>query len=52
MIMHSFKTLFKNYDTYETLVQKTFYWEFPGGPMVRTQCFHCCGPGFDPWSGN
>ena len=38
--MHSFKTLFKNYDTYETLVQKTFYWEFPGGPMVRTQCVH------------
>ena len=20
-------------------------WEFPGGPVVRTQCFHCLGPG-------
>ena len=22
--------------------------EFSGGPVVRTQCFHCCGPGFHP----
>ena len=28
------------------------YGEFPGGPVVRTQHFHCRGPGFDPWSGN
>ena len=27
-------------------------WEFPGGPVVRTPCFHCRGHGFDPWSGN
>ena len=20
-------------------------WEFPGGPGVRTQCFHCGSPG-------
>ena len=20
--------------------------------MVKTQCFHCRGPGLDPWSGN
>ena len=26
--------------------------EFPGSPVVRTPCFHCRGPGFDPWSGN
>ena len=26
--------------------------EFPGGPVVRTPCFHCWGPGFKPWSGN
>ena len=25
--------------------------EFPGGPVVRTQRFHCCGPGFNLWSG-
>ena len=25
--------------------------EFPGGPVVRTPCFHCWGPGFNPWSG-
>lgn len=23
-------------------------WEFPGGLQVRTLCFHCRGPGFDP----
>ena len=23
-------------------------WEFPGGPMVRTQRFHCWGPGSVP----
>ena len=25
---------------------------FPGGPVVRTSCIHCQGPGFNPWSGN
>ena len=23
---------------------KTQHLEFPGGPVVRTQCFHCCDP--------
>ena len=23
-------------------------WEFPGGPMVRTCCFHCCGLSWIP----
>ena len=27
-------------------------WDFPGGPVVGTLCFHCMGHGFDPWSGN
>ena len=27
------------------LVRNTNSGEFPGGPMVRTQCFHCQGPG-------
>ena len=26
--------------------------KFPCGPVVRTQCFHYRGPGFNPWSGN
>ena len=25
--------------------------DFPGSPVVRTLCFPCRGPGFDPWSG-
>ena len=25
---------------------------FPDSPMVRTLCFHCRGPGFNPWPGN
>lgn len=26
--------------------------EFPSGSCVRTPCFHCKKPGFNPWSGN
>ena len=26
-------------------------WDFPGGPVVKTPCFHCRGHGFDPWLG-
>ena len=26
--------------------------EFPGGPVVRTQRFHCGGSQFDSWRGN
>ena len=25
--------------------------DFPGGPVVRTLCFHCRGPRFNPWLG-
>ena len=25
--------------------------DFPGGPVVRTPCFHCRGPRFDLWLG-
>ena len=27
---------------------KSVSWEFPGGPVVRTQYFHCCGLGSIP----
>ena len=30
---------------------KTGGWDFPGGPVVKTLCFHCRGRGFDPWGG-
>ena len=26
--------------------------DFPGGPVVKTPCFHCRGNGLHPWSGN
>ena len=26
--------------------------ELPGGPVVKTPCFHCRGHRFNPWSGN
>ena len=32
------------------LIQQT--WDSPGGPVAKTACFQCRGPGFDPWSGN
>ena len=25
-------------------------WDFLGGPVVKTLCSQCRGPGFDPWS--
>ena len=28
------------------------FWDFPGGPVVKTPCFHCRGHGFDPWLGH
>ena len=29
----------------------TSCWEFSGGPVVRTLCFDCQGPRFNPWHG-
>ena len=26
--------------------------DFPGGPVVKTLCSQCRGPGFHPWSEN
>ena len=26
--------------------------DIPGGPVIKTLCFHCRGHGFDPWLGN
>ena len=26
--------------------------DFPGGPVAKTPCYQCRGPGFDPWLGN
>ena len=26
--------------------------DFPGGPMAKTPCSQCRGPGFSPWLGN
>ena len=31
-----------------TAIKTAWYWEFPGGPVVRTWCFHCQGPGSIP----
>ena len=28
------------------------YWDFPGGPVVKTLHFYCRGCGFDLWSAN
>ena len=33
-------------------ILKSLCGEFPGIPVVRTLCFHCSGPRFNPWSGN
>ena len=35
-----------------TEVQDLYTRDFPGGPVGKTPCSQCRGPGFDPWSGN
>ena len=36
---------------FRLFVFKTKIRKFPGGPVVKSHCFHCHGPGFDSWSG-
>ena len=31
---------------------KKMWYNFPGGPVVKTPSFHYREHGFDPWSGN
>ena len=33
-------------------ILKEDYLDFPSGPVARTRCSQCRGPGFDPWSKN
>ena len=33
------------------IIYKTDLGDFPGGPVIKTPCFHCRGPGFHPWLG-
>ena len=33
----------------EQIILKFIWREFPGDPVVRTLCFHCQGPEFNPW---
>ena len=35
-----------------TVSKTVYYWDFPGGPVAKTPCSQCRGPGFNPWSGN
>ena len=32
------------------MVKKEMARDFPGGPVLKTPCFHCRGHGLDPWS--
>ena len=42
------ESMYIEYLNVENSTVKTFReWEFPGGPVVETQRFHCHGPGFD-----
>ena len=43
--------LFLAFPIQEIFLEKVAFWDFPGGPVIRTRCFHCGGPGFNPWPG-
>ena len=36
----------------ETKLKFTKHWDFPGGLVVKTPCFHCKGHRFNAWLGN
>ena len=36
----------------EKLLHAETLGDVPGGPVAKTPCSQCRGPGFDPWSGN
>ena len=43
----------RGYETIPLIAQYQEYpWDLPGGPVVKTPCFHCLGHGFDPWLEN
>ena len=42
----------KDSSTQKTRLQlKQHFGDFPGGPVGKTPCSQCWGPGFDPWWG-
>lgn len=41
------KTVFFK-DVLRAVFQEAVCWEFHASPVVRTWCFHCLHPGFDP----
>ena len=41
------KTVFFK-DVLKAVFQEAVCWEFHASPVVRTWCFHCLHPGFDP----
>ena len=45
-------TIWNTLGSYYQVCKEKVSREFPGGPVVRTLCFHCCGPGFNLWLGN
>uniref|UniRef100_A0A4W2I0J8 Apolipoprotein E n=1 Tax=Bos indicus x Bos taurus TaxID=30522 RepID=A0A4W2I0J8_BOBOX len=47
---HTSGVLQLRFCTFDRL-QRPLSREFPGGPVVRTPCFHCHGPGCNPWLG-
>ena len=34
-----------------SIYRESLFWEFPGGPVVKTQYLHCCDPGSIPGQG-
>ena len=51
-LVHILNPVFSFHSTVEIRVLQSHSGEFSGSPVVRTQCFHCHGPRFTPWSGN
>ena len=52
MTMHLFPLHIKSVYKWMRPTYQKVSKEFPGGPVVRTLCFHYQGLGFHPWLGN
>ena len=42
----------KKKECYPNTHTRKSFGDFPGGPVTKTLCSQCRGPGFDPWSMN
>ena len=49
LMSQSFMRTYSVSDNEDCWIKNNSPWDFPGGPVVKTQCFYCRGLRFHPW---